>query len=181
MRDRLALADTGRRVNGIANKALSVTMQALLGIVATDAASQQLVARFSCSDVRERAGETITLADNGEFRLRDDRIDVFHWESALYRSTHGFDCSIDEEDGVVLTEVRNETDTSFWRVGLADSRKARSQRGFDFDRGLNCAIRIEHSGDMLAIKPTCPALCGSRANFSELTVNLKTGKCHYEE
>lgn len=149
---------------------------ALLALLAGSVFAQQLDTRFSCSAARDENGEAVTYADNAEFRLKGEHIEAFRWESALFRSTHGFDCSIDEGDGLVA-EVREQT----WRIALADAQAARSQRGFDFDRGLNCTIRLEREGDMLNLKPSCPALCGSRPNFSALSVNLKTGQCRYEE
>ncbi len=129
---------------------------------------------------RDEGGERVIYADSGEIRLRGDRIDAFRWESALHRSTHGFDCSIEQGDGL-KAEVREDANNPSWRIALTDSRAARDRRGYDFDRGLNCTIRLERDGDMLNIKPTCPALCGSRTNFSELSVNLKTGDCRYEQ
>jgi len=154
----------------------------LLFLFAADgtAVAQQLDARFSCSVARDDNGETVTYADTGEIHLKGNQIKAFRWESSLFRSTHGFDCSIDESDGL-LAEVRDGTPNVQWRVALADARAAREQRGFNFDRRLNCTIRLEREGDNLNVKPSCPALCGSRSNFSELSVNLKTGQCRYEE
>ncbi|WP_292937206.1 hypothetical protein [Noviherbaspirillum sp.] len=142
--------------------------------------AQQLDTHFSCSAVRNEDGEAVTYADTGEFRLNGDRIDAFFWESSLFRSTHGFDCSIDASDGL-NAEVRTEQEKTTWRVALKDARAARDRRGFKFDRRMNCTIRLEREGDTLAVKPSCPALCGSRSNFTELSVDLKTGKCRYEE
>ena len=144
------------------------------------AVAQQLETKFSCSAARDDNGEAVTYADNGEIRIKGDHIDAFRWESSLFRSTHGFDCSIDETDGL-LAEVRDQTSKVQWRVALSDARAARERRGFNFDRRLNCTIRLERDGDNLTVKPSCPALCGSRSNFSELSVNLKTGQCRYEE
>lgn len=141
--------------------------------------AQQLDARFSCS-LSGNDGEPVIFADSGEFRIKGDRIERFHWESAVHRSTHGFDCSIDNGDGL-LAEVREENRRIQWRVLLKDARAARDRRGFAFDREMNCSIRLEKEGDRLHIKPSCPALCGSRSNFSELSVDLRTGKCRYEE
>lgn len=158
----------------------SLLLCALLSPACAGVLAQQLDARFSCSTARTEDGETVTYADSGEMRIRGDRIDAFRWESALFRSTHGFDCSIDESDGL-RAEVRNEPQRVQWRVALADARTARDRRGFNFDRRLNCTIRLERDGDTLDVKPSCPALCGSRPNFSALSVNLKTGQCRYEE
>lgn len=144
------------------------------------ALAQQLDTHFSCSAVRSEEGEAVTYADTGEFRLNGDRIDAFSWESSLFRSTHGFDCSIDTSDGL-NAEVRTEQEKTTWRVALNDARAARDRRGFKFDRRMNCTIRLEREGDTLTVKPSCPALCGSRSNFTELSVDLKTGKCRYEE
>lgn len=144
------------------------------------AAAQQLDVRFACSAARSEDGENVTYADHGEFRIDGTRIDAFRWESALYRSTHGFDCSIDEGDGV-QAEVRPEASSTMWRVMLKDAQDARSRRGFTFSRGMNCSFRLQRSGDTLAVTPSCPALCGSRANFSALSVDLKTGACRYEK
>jgi hypothetical protein len=154
----------------------------LLALLSTGGAAlaQQLETHFSCSVARNENGEAVTYADSGEIRIKGDHIDAFRWESSLFRSTHGFDCSIDESDGL-LAEVRDGTPKVQWRVALADARAARNRRGFNFDRRLNCTIRLEREGDTLTVKPSCPALCGSRSNFSELSVNLKTGQCRYEE
>jgi hypothetical protein len=164
----------------LSRKALHLLLPALLSAGGGVAVAQQLNARFSCSEARNEHGEQVTYADNGEMRLSGNRIDAFRWESALFRSTHGFDCSIDEGDGL-QAEVRDEPSKLMWRVALSDARAARDRRGFMFDRGMNCTIRLERDGDTLSVKPSCPALCGSRANFSQLSVNLNTGKCHYEE
>src|SRR5450830_1772029 len=49
------------------------------------------------------------------------------------------------------------------------------------DRGYQCSIRVEREGDTVHLRPTCPALCGSRMNFTELKVDVSNGKCQYEE
>jgi hypothetical protein len=161
------------------NQLLRAALTLLLALAGTVSA-QQLDTHFSCSAARNEDGEAVTYADSGEIRLKGDHIDAFRWESALFRSTHGFDCSIDESDGLVA-DVRDETQKVMWRVALADARVARDRRGFTFDRTMNCTIRLEREGDTLNVKPSCPALCGSRPNFSELSVDLKTGTCRYEE
>lgn len=142
------------------------------------AGAQQLDTKFSCSLTQEEYGERVIYSDNGEAHLKGDQIESFRWESAFYRPTYGFDCSIDDSDGL-QAEVMKETQHDAWRIGLRDARAARDRRGYDFDRGMNCSIRLERDGDTLSVKPSCPALCGSRANFTELTVDLKTGVCHY--
>jgi hypothetical protein len=149
-------------------------------LTVASAFAQQLDTQFSCSVARTVDGEEATLADIAEISLKGTRIEAFRWESALFRTNRGFDCSIDESDGLQV-EVNNEPQRVQWRIALADARAARDRRGFDFDRSMNCTIRLEREGDMLNLKPSCPALCGSRPNFSELSVNLKTGQCRYEK
>ena len=158
----------------------AILAAALLVAGTASAAEQQLETRFSCSVARTEDGEQVTYADTGEFRIKGDHIDAFRWESSLFRSTHGFDCSIDEGDGL-LAEVRDGTPMVQWRIALENAPDARMRRGYDFDRRPSCTIRLEREGDTLNVKPSCPALCGSRANFSALSVNLKTGQCRYEE
>jgi hypothetical protein len=144
------------------------------------ASAQQLETRFSCSLSRDDNGLPSIYADAGEIRIDGERIEAFRWESSLFRRTHGFDCSIDESDGL---EAEAPTDPKHpaWRIRLTDARGARTRRGYDFEHGLNCTIRLERDGDTLHIKPSCPALCGSRSNFSELSVELKAGACRYTE
>lgn len=153
---------------------------ALLLTNASAVSAQRLDTRFSCSDTRSEMNEKTIYADSGEFKLNGDAIEAFRWESSLFRSTHGFDCSIDMEDGL-QAEVRDEAPRVTWRVSLKNASDARFQRGYDFGRRLNCTIRLEREGDSLNVRPTCPALCGSRPNFTELSVNLKTGTCRYDE
>ncbi|HJV51529.1 MAG TPA: hypothetical protein VJ652_08725 [Noviherbaspirillum sp.] len=160
-------------------KTLRATLLVLL-CIGMNAFAQQLDTHFSCSAARDEDGEKVTFADSAEMRLAGDRIEAFRWESSLFRSTHGFDCSIDESDGL-QAEVHAEGGTVLWRVSLTDAHAARVKRGFTFERSNNCTIRLVRDGDALHIKPSCPALCGSRANFTELSVNLKTGSCHYEQ
>ena len=169
----------------------AMLLATLLATLDGAAAAQTLLAprldaKFSCSlskaqDAR-RDDQRSTYADSGEFHLRGDQVEGFRWESSLFRSTHGFDCSIDDGDGVQAELMATgHADSQGWRVRLRDARAARTQRGYDSDHGLNCSIRIIHAGDMLEIIPSCPALCGSRENFSALTVNLKTGQCGYDD
>lgn len=146
----------------------------------TNSTAQQLDTRFSCSLTREEAGERVIYSDNGEAHLDGDHIQSFRWESALYRPTYGFDCSIDDSDGL-QAELIPDSGHDAWRVSLRDAGAARERRGYDFVRSLNCSIRLERSGESLSVKPSCPALCGSRANFTPLSVDLKTGTCHYVE
>lgn len=151
-----------------------------LGACAPAAWSQQLEANFSCSTTRSEDGQPVLYADTGRIKFDGSRIDAFRWESSLFRRTHGFDCSIDEADGL-NSEVRDQAGASLWRVTLADALGARVRRGYDFVHGLNCSIRIQRHDDLLSIIPSCPALCGSRPNFSEFSVDLKTGTCRYQE
>lgn len=155
-------------------------LPALLALACGAAAGQALDARFSCSSERSEDGEKVVYADVGTVRMKGDRIDTFSWESAVHRSTHGFDCSIDDGDGLTA-EVAEEASRVTWRIALRDARVARDARGYTFDRRMNCTIRLVREGDSLQVKPTCPALCGSRPNFTELSVDLKTGKCRHEE
>lgn len=156
-----------------------VMLPALLAVAACGASAQQVATRFSCSQSHEEEGLTAMYADSGEIRLDGNRIEAFQWESSLFRKTHGFDCSIDQSDGL-QAEVRKDLSQPSWRITLADAREARTRRGYDSDHGFNCSIRLERSGDTLNVKPTCPALCGSRPNFTELSIDLKTGKCRHE-
>ncbi len=164
--------------------AVSAVLAACVGCI-LPAQAQQLDAKFSCSSDREQdhqqGGDRRLYADNAEMHLRGNAIESFRWESSLFRSTHGFDCSIDDGDGLQAELLPNQAaGAQGWRVSLQDGRLARTRRGYDADHGVNCSIRIVHDGDVLRITPSCPALCGSRENFSALTVDLKTGQCSYE-
>ncbi|TFV96561.1 hypothetical protein E4K72_17515 [Oxalobacteraceae bacterium OM1] len=152
----------------------------LLGVLCGAAQAQQLDTHFSCSAKLDDKGEPAIFADTAEFKLKGDTIESFRWESSLFRSTHGFDCSIDEDDGL-LAEVREDGGKTTWRVGLQDPQEAREKRGYGFDRIPRCTIRLVREGDRLNVMPSCPALCGSRANFTQLSVDMKTGKCDYEQ
>ena len=145
----------------------------------SDANAQSLSTKFSCSQVADDGGEKITMADVGEIALVGDAINTFHWESSIFRATHGYDCDIDEEDGL-QAEVRHDTDHPAWRVALKDGRAAREKRGYNFERGVNCTIRLDQHGNTLMMRPSCPALCGSRKNFSTIAIDIKTGSCRYE-
>ena len=158
----------------------------------------RLDARISCSSRRKGSRRTdhtdhtdqaddidarSEYADSAEIHLRGDQIDSFRWESSLFRSTTGFECSIDDSDGLqasYLPPAAGDPPGERWRVQLQDGRAARSRRGYDADHGFSCSIRLEKLGDRLNIVPSCPALCGSRENFSALTVHLTTGQCDYE-
>lgn len=154
---------------------------ALLALSATGIASaQQLDTHFSCSVERTEYDERVIYADGGRIKLDGDEIIEFNWESSLFRPTHGFDCSIDQSDNL-QAEVHTEGDRTLWRVSPVDPAAARNKRGYDFGTRLNCSVRVEREGDNVQIKPTCPALCGSRPNFSSFSVDLKSGACHYEK
>lgn len=161
----------------------SFTMLLLLSITALSAPlyGQELQTKFGCNTTHTEGGEKVILADEGEIHLDGDKVKTFRWESDQYRTLHGFDCSVDESDGPVA-EVTQSGDKPGWRITLKDPVAARDRRGFDFyNHGKNCSIRLQRDGDTLSIKPSCPALCGSRVNFTELSVNLKTGSCRHEE
>ena len=153
--------------------ALALTIMLLGG----NAGAQALDARFSCSMTDNADGEHTILADSAEARFEGSRLLAFRWESALFRSSHGFDCSIDESDSLVL-ETSGDANNA-WRVTLADAHAARRNRGYDFDRELHCSIDLVREGNRLSIAPDCPALCGSRGNFTALSVDLDTGTCRY--
>lgn len=152
----------------------------LIAACAMAAHAQRLDSQFSCSLTRTEDGERVIYSDNGEVHLNGSQIESFRWESALFRTTHGFDCSIDDDDGLQAERVQG-VQNDAWRISLRDARAARTRRGYDFERGLNCSIRLERDGESLSVKPSCPALCGSRSNFTELAVDLKTGVCRYVE
>jgi hypothetical protein len=148
---------------------------------------------FSCSVVNPNVQtdqpddqERVLYADVGKINVQGDRIQEFRWESSLFRSTHGFDCSIDDGDGLSVELSQSAAGAQQWRVQLQDARAARTARGYDANHGFDCAIDlsvIDSSGgkdSRLLITPNCPALCGSRENFSTLSVDLKTGHCDYE-
>ena len=148
-----------------------------LTTVAVPAAAQQLDAHFSCGQQREQDGLPTEYADSGAIRVDGAKIVDFYWESSLFRSTHGLECSIDQGDGL-QAEV---TGDASWRITLQDAKAARAKRGYDYSHGFNCTIRVERVGDSVHINPSCPALCGSRPNFTELSFDLKSGDCHYED
>ncbi|MBC3862729.1 hypothetical protein H8K32_11505 [Undibacterium jejuense] len=121
-------------------------------------------------------GERLIFADQAHIKLHGNTIDDFQWESSLFRTDHGHECSIDKDDQL-LAEVTEKG----WRISLKDAIATRTQRGYDFDRGYQCSIRVEREGEMVHIRPTCPALCGSRMNFTELKINTSNGQCEYQD
>ena len=156
-----------------------LTLFAVSMACAGAARAQQLDTHFSCSASATDGDEKVIYADSGEMRFDGTRIKTFRWESTLFRSTHGFDCSIDESDGLALESIGDQQQPA-WRVRVTDPAGARERRGYDFATRMNCTIRILRSGDRVQITPSCPALCGSRMNFSELSVDIKTGTCRYD-
>ena len=82
-------------------RSLSIWLMGLMMLCTGHIAIAQSVhTKFSCSQVADDGGEKITMGDVGEIELIDNRLNVFHWESAIYRATHGYECSIDEDDGL---------------------------------------------------------------------------------
>ncbi len=158
---------------------LAATTALVLFFCAATASAQMLSTRFACSQAGDDGGDPITYADSGEIDLDGTTVKTFRWESAIFRSTHGYDCNIDEEDGL-KAEVRGEGSSAAWRVALKDGNAARLKRGYNFERGLNCTIRLERDGNTVHVKPTCPALCGSRINFSDIVIELDSGTCRYD-
>jgi hypothetical protein len=143
--------------------------------------AQQLQTKFGCSLTRDEDGEKVIYGDTGEFKLDGDKIEALRWESAQYRPTHGFECSIDTGDGL-QAEFRQDGLKENWRITLKDPVAARHQRGYDsFNHGMNCSVRLQREGDKLHVIPSCPALCGSRVNFTELSVDVTTGDCSYQD
>ncbi|HEY8024190.1 MAG TPA: hypothetical protein VIF60_06475 [Burkholderiaceae bacterium] len=153
---------------------------AALACLSLTAAAQQLDMRLSCGDKRDDHGLASYFADSGTIRLKGNLIEEFNWESSVFRSMSGVECSIDMNDGLSAEFIGDEQNPA-WRIRLNDPATARDKRGYDFSHGLNCTIRIERMGDKVHINPSCPAMCGSRQNFSEFSFDLKTGKCRYED
>lgn len=141
-------------------------------------AAQTLDTRVSCATTQKEDGdgERLILNDQARIQLNGTQISEFQWESSIFRSDHGHECSIDTSDG-----LEAEMTEKGWRIRLKDAAAARVSRGYDFDRGYQCSIRLEREGDALHIKPSCPTMCGSRKNFSALTVDMKTGLCTYDQ
>lgn len=148
----------------------------LLNAAAQAQTSASLDAKFSCSLTWQEDGERLIYADQARIQLAGTQILALQWESSLFRTSHGHECSIDSSD-----EPLAEVTEKGWRISLRDALAARQRRGYDTERGSQCSIRLEREGEQLRIKPSCPVLCGSRNNFSALTVNLQTGACHYDE
>ncbi len=139
------------------------------------AAPPDLKLKLACVHTQGKDADRTIYADNGEIDIQNGKIQAFRWESALHRRTHGFDCSIDQTDKLQLEAIGND-----WRVSLQNGSAARLARGFDNPHGLHCLINLTRKGDTLQIQPSCPALCGSRSDFSELSVHLPSGRCEYK-
>jgi hypothetical protein len=144
------------------------------------AKAQQLDAHFSCSENRDDHGLPTLFSDSGHIKTDGKKIGEFYWESSIFRSMHGLECSIDQDDGLLVEAIKGQGHDA-WRFSLKDAHAARDKRGYDYVHGFNCTIRVERIGDTVHINPSCPALCGSRQNFSEFSFDVKTGACHYEE
>lgn len=147
--------------------------------LAAGAQAQQLDVHFSCGAQGKQLGLKGFLADSGRIRINGTKIEEFSLESSLFHANNGVECSIDEGDGL-RAEFIGEPGRAAWRVLLKDAEKARNKRGYDMVHGLNCAVRIEQVGNDVRINPSCPALCGSRQDFSAFRFDTKTGKCTYE-
>ncbi|HEX8956858.1 MAG TPA: hypothetical protein VF798_11315 [Burkholderiaceae bacterium] len=142
--------------------------------------AQELDVHFSCGVNGDQHGLKTLFADNGRIRIHSTTIAEFSWESSVFHAGNGVECSMDRDDGL-HAEFIGDDNRPAWRILLDNPGQARDRRGYDMSHGLNCTVRIEHIGDEIHINPSCPALCGSRQNFSEFRFNTKTGKCTYEE
>lgn len=156
----------------------------LLGVAAAafyvPASAQQLNAHFSCGETHEDVGLKSFLTDTGTIKLNGNTIEEFYWESSVFHSSHGLECSIDQADGL-QAEFIGEEQRQAWRVMLQDPAAARARRGYGISERLNCTVRIERTGDVVHVAPSCPALCGSRRNFTEFSFDVKSGKCRYDD
>ncbi len=149
-------------------------------ILAAGAQAQQLDVHFSCASNGVELGLKTLFADNGRIRINGATIEEFAWESSVFHAGNGVECSIDDGDGL-HAEFIGEEGRPAWRILLNNPKEARDKRGYDMSHGLNCSVRIEHVGEEVHINPSCPALCGSRQNFSAFRFDTKTGKCQYED
>jgi hypothetical protein len=149
-------------------------------VCAFAAQAQRLDLHFACGFDGNMHGEKTFFADNGTVRIDGSTILEFYWDSAIYHGDHGLECLMTERDGL-HAEFTGDESRSAWRVLLDDAAQSRKQQGYTDRRSLNCTVRFTKDGDEIHVNPSCPALCGSRANFSEFRVDTKTGKCRYEE
>ncbi|MEN9866682.1 MAG: hypothetical protein RL748_2272 [Pseudomonadota bacterium] len=154
--------------------ALALLLACCAGSGATQALPPDLQLKLACSHSEGEGEARDFYADNGEIGIKDGQLQQFRWESSLHRRTHGFDCSIDQDDHLDLDVVGGQ-----WRVQLRDALASRAARGYDTVRGENCIIRLIRRGEYLLLQPSCAILCGSRSNFSELRIHLPSGRCQY--
>ncbi|PXX41832.1 hypothetical protein [Undibacterium pigrum] len=156
---------------------LKIFLGAAMCLICGTLSAQTLNTHIACAQTlqEDADGERLIYSDQARMQLNGTQITEFQWESSVFRSNRGHECSIDTEDG-----LEAELTDKGWRIRLKNAQSARQKRGYDVERGSQCSIRLEREGDTLHVKPTCSALCGSRRNFSELTVNTKTGLCTYE-
>ncbi len=136
--------------------------------------AQELSLKFACSKSEGEAAQRVIYADSGEFILQGAQLQEFRWESSLHRATHGFDCSLDQSDGLQAEVIEQG-----WRVKVQDPARAREQRGYDRPRGRLCTVRLLREGEYLHVLPSCATLCGSRENFSEFKIHLPSKQCEY--
>ncbi|MFZ6744717.1 hypothetical protein ACO0LC_15965 [Undibacterium sp. JH2W] len=156
---------------------LKIFLGAAMWLICGTLSAQTLDTHIACTQTlqEDADGERLLYSDQVRMQLNGTQVIEFQWESSVFRSNRGHECSIDTDD-----DLTAELTEKGWRIRLRNAQSARQKRGYDVDRGSQCSIRLEREGDALHIKPTCPALCGSRRNFSELTVNTRTGLCTYE-
>jgi hypothetical protein len=141
-----------------------------------NAQSADLNLKLACQTSLGEQDQQTLYIDSGEIRIEHGKLLALRWESALHRRTHGFDCSIDLDDKLQLDAV-----PGGWRIQTDDPQAARQARGYDAPNGSgsHCLINLEQADGQLTIAPSCPALCGSRSNFSGLQIDLKSGRCTY--
>lgn len=142
--------------------------------------AQQLDLHFACGLDGSMHGEKTFFADNGTVKINGTKIEEFYWDSAIFHGDHGLECLMNESDGLHAEFIGDESRPA-WRVLLDDAAQSRKRQGYTDHRSLNCTVRITKEGDEVHVQPSCPALCGSRANFSEFRVDTKTGTCRYED
>ncbi|MES2038661.1 MAG: hypothetical protein V4495_12590 [Pseudomonadota bacterium] len=157
---------------------LKIFLSVAMLVIAGSLSAQTLDTRIACTQTikEDGDGERLIFSDQVRIQLNGTQVTEFQWESSMFRSNRGYECSVDTDDG-----LEAELTEKGWRLQLKDASAARLKRGYDFDRGFQCSIRLEREGDALHIKPSCPTMCGSRKNFSALTVDTKTGSCTYDQ
>ncbi len=149
---------------------------ALSGLAAAEPGPPDLNLKLACQATLGAAENQTLYVDSGEIRIENGKLLALRWESALHRRTHGFDCSIDLDDKLQLSAV-----AQGWRIETDDPLAARLARGYDNPNGSggHCLINLTSQDRQLTINPSCPALCGSRSNFSSLQIDLNSGRCTY--